>query len=136
MLKSVPLQCATAYERWVIVAKSLCLLSISRVNKLDFLYFAQEDFPVGVVVGIPVLMVFAIGHHGDGSADWAVLIGLVWAGKSFALDVGLHPEVGEEEEEEDAVHPDQVNPQGDLIVTLFHEVVLTDVNGDQDKLCL
>ena len=113
------------------------LLLISRVIKLDFLYFAQEDFAVGVVERIPILQVFAIRHHGDRFTSWAIQFWLVVCDrKPFALYVGLHPKVGEEEEEEDTIHPDQVDPKGNLVVTSLHEVVLADVNGDQNKLRL
>lgn len=43
----------------------LCLLLIFRVTKLDFFDLSQEDFSVSVVVPIPILQVFAIGHHSD-----------------------------------------------------------------------
>lgn len=61
---------------------------------------------------------------------------MIYGREPVALYVGLHPKIGEEEEEEKAVHPDQVDPQGDLVVTLLHEIVLADVDGDQDKLRL
>lgn len=113
------------------------LLLISRVTKLDFFYFAQEDFAVGVVVCIPILQVFPVGHHSDRFTGWAVLFCPLLCGREpLASYVGLYPKVGEEEEEEDAVHPNEVDPKGNLVVTLFHEVVLADVNGDQNKLRL
>lgn len=115
-------------------------LSSSRsfpVTQLDFLYFSHEDFAIGVVGHIPILLVFAIGHDCDGFTGWAIQFWLVVCGrKPFALYVGLHPKVGEEKEEEDTVYPDQVDPHGDLEVTFLHEVVLADVNGDQDELRL
>lgn len=81
--------------------------SLFQSPRLDFLYFSNENFAVGVMVSVPVPDVFAIGHHFNGFTGWAVLYGfVVWDRKSFAFYVGLHPEVGEEEEEEDAVHPD------------------------------
>lgn len=82
-------------------------------------------------------MVFTIGHDSDGFTGQPVLFGpVVYGGEPVALYVGLHPKVGEEEEEEEAVHPDQVYPYGHLIVTVLHEVVLADVDGDQNKLHL
>lgn len=118
-----------------------CLLSlhlVSRVKILDLFHFAHESLAVEVVVGMPVLHVFSIGHHGDGVAGRTVHLWLLGGcgRQPLALDVGLYPEVGEEEEEEDTVHPDKVDPKGNLVVTLFHEVVLADVDGDQDKLRL
>lgn len=95
-----------------------------------------------MVVGVPVPQVFPIGHHGDGFAGWAIHFRPVRRCRRrrrrqpLALDVGLYPEVGEEEEEEDAVHPNEVDPNGKLVVTLFHEVVLADVKGDQNELRL
>lgn len=84
-----------------------------------------------------ILSVFTVDHHRVGFARQAILFRLVWHdGKSVAMYVGLHPKVGEQEEEERSIHPDKVDPHGDLIVTLFHEVVLADVNGNQDKLRL
>lgn len=86
---------------------------------------------------IPILGVFPVGHHSVGVTDGAVLLRLVLHdGEPVALDVGLHPKVGEEEEEEDSVNPDEVNPQGNLVVALLHEVVLADMNGNQNELRL
>lgn len=86
---------------------------------------------------MPVFMVFTVGHDGDVFTGEPVLFGLVVYGREpGALYVGLHPKVGEEEEKEEAVHPDQMYPYGHLIVTLLHEIVLADVDGDQNKLCL
>lgn len=85
---------------------------------------------------ISIIQVFAIGHHSDVFTDWAVLFRAFIRRKPFALYVGLHPEVGEEDEEQDAVHPDQVDPHRNLVVTFLHEVVLADVNGDHDELHL
>lgn len=89
------------------------------------------------MVCVPVLQVLSIGHHADVLAGQAVLLGPLCHGREpLALDVGLYPKVGEEEEEEDAVYPNEVDPEGNLVVTLFHEVVLADVNGDYNKLRL
>lgn len=86
-----------------------------------------------MVVCVPVLHVLPIGHH----AGRAVLLGLPRHGREpLTLDVGLYPKVGEEEKEEDTVHPNEVDPEGNLVVTLFHEVVLADVNRDYNKLRL
>lgn len=120
------------------VCPLLSLHLVSRVKMLDLFYFAHESLAVEVVVCMPVLQVFTIGHHGAGFAGWTVHLRLLGGcgRQPLALDVSLYPEVGEEEEEEDTVHPNEVDPNGNLVVTLFHEVVLADVNGDQDKLCL
>lgn len=90
-----------------------------------------------MVVCVPVLHVLPIGHHADVLASRAVLPESLPCGREpLALDVGLYPKVGEEEEEEDAVHPNEVDPEGNLVVALFHEVVLANVNGDHNKLGL
>lgn len=115
----------------------LAHLLIAPLTELDFFHFAQQHFAVGVVVCIPVFQVLPIGHHADVHASWAVLLGPLRHGwEPLALDVGLYPKVGEEEEEEDAVYPNEVDPEGNLVVTLLHEVVLADVNGDYNKLRL
>lgn len=112
----------------------MCLpnrLLIAQVKELNFFHFAQHHFAIGMVVYVSILHVLPVGHHADVLAGWAVLPGLLpCGGKPLALDVGLYPKVGEEEEEEDAVHPNEVDPEGNLVVTLFHEVVLANVNGD------
>lgn len=106
---------------------------IARLTELDFFHLAQHNFTVGMEVCVPVLHVLPIGHH----AGRAVLLGLLRQGREpLALDVGLYPKVGEEEKEEDTVYPNEVDPEGNLVVTLFHEVVLADVNGDYNKLRL
>lgn len=84
-----------------------------------------------------VLQVFPIGHHCDMFTDRTVLFRHLCRGREpLGLDVGLYPKVGEEEEKEDTIDPNEVDPKGNLVVTLFHEVVLADVNGDQNKLSL
>lgn len=90
-----------------------------------------------MVMHIPIFQAFAVGHHSDGLAGRAIVFGLVVCEREpVASDVGLHPEVGKEDEEEDAVHPDEVDPQGNLVVALLHEVILADVNGDENELDL
>lgn len=102
-------------------------------SELDFFHLGQHNFTVGMVVCVPVLQVLPIGHH----AGRAVLLGPLCRGREpLALDVGLYPKVGEEEKEEDTVDPNEVDPEANLVVTLFHEVVLADVNRDYNKLCL
>lgn len=85
----------------------------------------------------PILQVLAICHYSNIIADEAVLFWFVHCDRRpVPLDVGLYPKMGEEEEEEGTVDPDEVDPQGNLVITLFHEVVLADVNRDQNKLGL
>lgn len=50
------------------VCRLLSLHLLSRVKMLDLLYFAHESLAVQVVVGVSVLQVFPIGHHGGGFA--------------------------------------------------------------------
>lgn len=118
----------------------MCLpsrLLIAQDTQLNLFHFAQHHFAVSVVVCVPVLHVLPVGHHADVLASRAVLPESLPCGREpLALDVGLYPKVGEEEEEEDAVHPNEVDPEGNLVVALFHEVVLADVNGDHNKLGL
>lgn len=88
-------------------------------------------------MSVPILAAFPVGHHSLGVTDGAILRCLVLNyGKPVALYVGLHPKVGKEEEEEDSINPDKVDPQGNLVVTILHEVVLADVNGHQNELYL
>lgn len=54
----------------------------------------------------------------------------------FALCVGLVPEVGEEDEEDGPINPDEVDEDGELVLTAGHEVILRDVDRDNHKLCL
>lgn len=57
-------------------------------------------------------------------------------GQPFALGVGLVPEVGEEDEEDGPINPDEVDEDGELVLAAGHEVILGDVDGDNHKLCL
>lgn len=67
----------------------------------------------------------------------AVLLGLCHdLGQAFAFGVRLVPEVGEEHEEDNAIHPDEVDEDWELVVAGGHEVVLRDVDGDEHKLQL
>ncbi len=83
-----------------------------------------------MVVCVPILQVLPIGHHSDRFAGRAVQFRLAVCDREpLTLYVGLYPKIGEEEEEEDAVHPNEVDPKGNLEVTFLHEVVLADVDG-------
>lgn len=67
----------------------------------------------------------------------AVVLGLCPnLGQTLAFGVRLVPEVGEEYEEDDAVNPDEVDEDGELVIAGGHEVVLGDVDGDDHKLQL
>ena len=86
----------------------------------------------GMAVAGAVLAVLAVGVGvATVQASLQVLLG-----QPLALNVCLDPEVGEEDEEEGAVYPDEVNDHGELVVTGVHEVVLCSVEGDQHKLDL
>jgi len=54
----------------------------------------------------------------------------------LTLHVGLDPEVGEENEKEGSVHPDEVENHGELVVAAVHEVILGGMERYQDKLGL
>lgn len=54
--------------------------------------------------------------------------------KTFAFCVCMVPEIEEEEEENDAVQSNDVHEQRKGVRTVFHEEVLADVNGYEDKL--
>lgn len=104
-------------------------------SESDLLHFTLEA--VGVEVCVPVLQVFPIVQHCGLLPSGGALFRPVCRGREpLALYVGLYPEVGEEEEEEDAIYPDEVDEKGDLVVALLHEVILADVDGDDDKLRL
>lgn len=60
--------------------------------------------------------------------------GLLW--QALTLHVSLDPEVGEEHKEEGSIHPDKVEDDGELVVTAVHEVILSGMDGHQDKLDL
>lgn len=57
-------------------------------------------------------------------------------GQPFTLGVGLVPKVGEEDEEDGPINPDEVDEDGELVLAAGHEVILGDVDGDNHKLCL
>ena len=89
---------------------------------------------MAVAAAAAVLAALAVGVRVVAAAVEASL--QVLLGQPLALDVRLDPEVGEEDEEESAVHPDEVDDQGELVVAGVHEVVLGGVEGDQHKLDL
>lgn len=123
---------------------------------LGFLHLSVVSASILVVllpVGQAVLMMYAVavshkrGSVSDGrgsvgqrcrrSASFAFLNRLFSAlGQPLALDVGLVPEVGEEDEEEGAVHPDKVDDHRHLVITARHEVILCSMKGHQHKLHL
>lgn len=55
-------------------------------------------------------------------------------GQALALGIRVIPEIGEQNEEDGAVHPDEVDNDWVLVVAAGQEVVLGDVQRDQDKL--
>lgn len=91
---------------------------------------------VASAITVTFLVVLAIGDHG-GPIGLAVEARLgVLLGQPLSLHVCLVPEVGEEHKEEGAIHPDEVDEQGDLVVTALHEVILGGVKGHHHKLNL
>ena len=71
----------------------------------------------------------------DFGSTWNSVL-LKYTGQPLAFGVRLIPEIGEEQEEDGAVHPDEGDDDRILVVTAGHEVVLGDVQRDQDKLDL
>lgn len=105
---------------------------------LYLLYFPLHSKPV-CVVHSAVLQVCAVGQHGRlGTIGVAVLLGfaITAAREPLTLDVSLDPEVGEEDEEKHAIDPDKVDKDGHLVFTVFHEVILRDMDRHYDKLSL
>lgn len=79
-----------------------------------------------------VLVVFAVGVD-----SCAVLNRFhVLFRQPLALHVSLDPEIGEQEEEEGSVNPDEVDDDGELVVAAVHEVILGSMEGNQHKLDL
>lgn len=107
-------------------------------SPLYLLHFPVHGKPVSVVRAA-VLQVRAVSQYGRlGTISAAILLGFVVAAdrEPLALDVSLDPEVGEEDEEQHAVHQDEVDEYGHLVFTVFHEVILRDVDRHHDKLRL
>lgn len=67
-------------------------------------------------------------------AVWTLLNVLFW--QPLTLHISLDPEVGEEHEEEGAVHPDEVEDHRELVVAAVHEVILGGMKRYQHKLDL
>lgn len=120
---------------------------------LSFLHLTVVCTPVLVVllpVGHAVLVMYAIavshkrgsvsngrgsvGQNGTGLAFLTQLFGTL--GQPLAFHIGLVPEVREEDEEEGAIHPDEVEDHGHLVITAGHEVILCSMKGHQHKLHL
>lgn len=55
-------------------------------------------------------------------------------GQPLSLGVGLVPEVGKKDKKECSVHPHEVDEDGELVITVIHEVVLVDVERDNNEL--
>lgn len=100
--------CAGLWYSWDILGVLPETLSL-----LHFAYLGTTILIVsGAVIGTiacAILRMLAIASH-SGSIDLAIV---AWLGvllwQPLALDVGLVPEVGEQNEEEGAVHPNQVD---------------------------
>lgn len=76
---------------------------------------------------------FSVGL--DLGDSWSSIL-LNCTGQPLSLSVRVIPEIGEEHEEDGAIHPDEVDNERVLVVAAGHEVVLADVQGDEDKLDL
>lgn len=90
------------------------------------------------MVRSPIHLLLAIGNVHDTTVGEAVLLGFAFFRyrQPFAPHIGLHPEVGEQDKEECAVDPDEMDEERYLVVTLLHEVVLGDVERNKYKLGL
>lgn len=96
-------------------------------------------FPIGQAVLVMYTVAVgngcgSVGQNGIGLAFWGGLFGTL--GQPLAFHVGLVPEVGEQDEEEGAIHPDEVEDHRHLVITAGHEVILCSVKGHQHKLHL
>lgn len=69
-------------------------------------------------------------------SDAVIVLDLENFGKPLALGVRVIPEVEEQGEKEQAIKGNNVYEDGELIGAILHEEVLTNVNGDDDKLRL
>jgi hypothetical protein len=67
---------------------------------------------------------FSVGLDLGGS--WSSIL-LNCTGQPLPLGVRVIPEIGEQYEEDGAIHPDEVDDDGVLVVAAGHEVVLADV---------
>ena len=106
----------------------LGLLHLARVSAA-VVVVGRAVAAAAVVDAVAVLVALAVGR--------AVLTLLdVLFGQPLALHVRLHPEVGEEHEEEGSVHPYEVEDHGVLVVTAVQEVILGGVERHQHKLDL
>lgn len=85
-----------------------------------------------VAESVALLVVFAVAVHGGAVLTLANVP--FW--QALTLHVSLHPEVGEEHEEEGSVHPDEVDDCGELVVAVVHEVILGCVERHEHKLDL
>lgn len=111
------------------------ILGLLHLARMGTAIFVVTGTVAGAIAGT-VLMVFTIGDQG-GPIGLAIEAGLgILLGQPLALYVSLVPEVGEEHKEEGAIHPDEVDEQGDLVVTALHEVILGGVKGHHHKLNL
>lgn len=93
---------------------------------------ARRPFSGSMVDADAVLVVFAV--RVDSCAVLTLLNLLFW--QPLTLHISLDPEIGEKHKEEGSIHPDEVDDQGELVVTAVHEVILSSVKRHQDKLDL
>lgn len=86
-----------------------------------------------ILVVFAILLAFIFGVRSSG----AVLTLLnVLLRQPLTLHVCLDPEVGEKNEEEGSIHPDQVEDHGELVVAAVHEVILGCMERHEHKLGL
>lgn len=112
---------------------SLVSLGLLHLGHVGAAILVQSGAVGGAVVdALAILVVLPVGV--DGRA--VLTLFNVLLGQPLTLHVRLDPEVGEEHKEEGSVHPDKVDYGGELVVTAVHEVILSSVEWNQDKLDL
>lgn len=62
----------------------------------------------------------------DFGSTWSSIL-LKYTRQPLAFGIRVIPEIGEEQEEDSTIHPDQVDDDRVLVVTAGHEVILGDV---------
>lgn len=106
---------------------------------LHFFYFPVCRKSIGMM-DFPVFQMFLMIRSADHPVRHTVLLWYLFSNcggwETLALDVRLDPKVGEQQEEQHAIDPDEVDPDGDLVIAVLQKVILRDVNGHHDELSL
>lgn len=127
---------------WMFVSWPLGFLHLTIVSTSIFVVLLPTGQAIFVIYTIAIShkrgsIRNGCGSIGQNSIGLAFLIRLFGTlGQPLAFHVGLVPEVGEEDEEEGAIHPDEVEDHRKLVITAGHEVILCSMEGHQHKLYL